>query len=123
MPEDSLLQSEVELIKDIVDLHTRNLFLHTTTRGLYPINVLLITLHQLHDTFKLKWRRNVARHARLHKFKVLHIDNFHACCMIPRLLFSASLLGKKIIESKMKIDISRTYAFIEIKALQIVHRA
>ncbi len=45
-----LFKSEVELIKDVVNLDACNLLLYRSARGLYPKNVFLIALHQLHDT-------------------------------------------------------------------------
>jgi hypothetical protein len=47
---DGLFKSEVELIKDVVNLDACNLLLYRSARGLYPKNVFLIALHQLHDT-------------------------------------------------------------------------
>lgn len=50
MAKDGLFKSEVELIEDVVDLDACNLLLYRSARGLYPKNVFLIALHQLHDT-------------------------------------------------------------------------
>ena len=70
------------MIKDIVNLDACNLLLHSSAGGLYPKNVFLIALHQLHDAFYFERRWDVARHAGLDKLEFVHVRCILECIIM-----------------------------------------